>query len=57
MPSAKFVKVTFPERSPPSVITGDLLIVTPEAISPLSKLKLVVALLPKSETASISKSL
>ena len=32
----KLLKVALPERSPPKVITGDLLIVTAEAISPPS---------------------
>ena len=36
MPLAKFVRVTFPVRSPPNVMTGDLLIVTADAISPPS---------------------
>ena len=43
--SPKFVNVAFPVKSPPSVIVGDLFIVTPLAISPLSIFIFVEALL------------
>ena len=48
VPLANAVNVTLPVRSPPSVMTGDLLIVTPLAMSPpsMSKAEPSISLLP-----------